>query len=111
MRVSVLGVEYQVKFGFKCLRLLCESYGYKTLGGIDELMRKHNFSSLQDPTFEQLDFIGNLILAGIRSVDEGCSLTSDNILDEVLKGGIDTIGVLNLLLESFPKETEGEGNQ
>jgi hypothetical protein len=84
MNIVVAGKRYPMKFGYGCLRKVCEYYGYNKVSGFDKLIKKLKLDKVDDPNFEQLDFIGNLILAAIENLKPKAPPEVDDIIDVLL---------------------------
>ncbi|WP_435263456.1 hypothetical protein [Tenacibaculum sp. nBUS_03] len=108
MVVEIGKQKHELKFGYGALRMICEEYGYEKVSGFDALIKKLKLDKMKDPTFEQLDFVGRLVVAGIHSVDKKSSVTSDEVLDAVFSSELGISGILSELQKSLPKQKGGE---
>lgn len=104
MVVEVNNQKYQLKFGYGALRNICKMYGYEKVSGYDKLVKKLKLDKMTDPSFEQLDFVGDLILAAITNVTPQVEITSADVLDSVMSGKIDTGEVMQVFADSLPKQ-------
>lgn len=104
MIVKVNGKKYQLKFGFGAIRIICEKHGYTKISGFDELLKKYNLGEMEDPTFEQLGFIGDIVVAGIKNVDKKAELTSDDVLDSLMATPEKFTEIFNLFAKSLPQQ-------
>lgn len=82
--ITVGGKRYQMKFGYGCLREICRKYGFQKTSGFDKLIKKLKLDKIEDPTFEQLDFIGNLVVAAIENENSEAVVCADDVMDVLL---------------------------
>lgn len=104
MTVEVNGQKHSVKFGYGALRNICKIYGYEKVSGYDKIVKKLKLDKMEDPSFDQLDFIGNLILSGILNANKLAEVTTEDVLDAVMQKEIDTAEVMKEFAESLPKQ-------
>ncbi|AUC13830.1 hypothetical protein BTO06_01095 [Tenacibaculum sp. SZ-18] len=102
IKVKVLGKSYGLKFGYGALRNVCQHYGYNKVSGYDKLVKELKLDKMDDPSFEQLDFIGNLIISGIKSHTPDVQVNSDDVITSVLKSDIDISIVMREFSSSLP---------
>ena len=84
MKITIEKKEYQVKFGYKVYRKVCQHYGEKTVAGFEKLIKRFGLNNvkLKDPSFDSLTFIGNLVLfAIVLDANEELNIDSDNVVD------------------------------
>jgi hypothetical protein len=104
MQVNISGKKYKLKFGYGALRNVCQHYGYDKVSGYDKLVKDLKLDKMDDPSFEQLDFIGNLIISGIKSHTPDVEVNSDDVIDGVLKSEIDISLVMKEFSNSLPTQ-------
>ena len=82
--ITIQETEYQLKFGFGVLRVFCGLYGRDDIKAVDELIQPLS-TVLDNPTFESLDVLGNVVLAGIMygSLNE-VKLTPDDVVEAMM---------------------------
>ena len=107
MVIQVNKKKYELKFGYGALRNICEAYGYDKVSGINSIIKNLELDKINDPTFEQMEFIGQFVIAGVKSVDEKTSLSSDDVLDAVVSGALDFGEILEEFAKSLPKQSGG----
>lgn len=106
LKLKIGSKSYALKFGYGSYKLLSQFYGLTTYSQLGELITKLDFGSVdKDINFEQIDFIGNLVLAAIRSEEE-IDFSADDIVDELLKEPKTIEKVLTAFTDSFPKDTK-----
>jgi len=103
---------YKLKFGYGVNRRLADVYSIPSYSGLGDFIASLNFSDqATDLTFDQLNFLGNLVHAAIAYQEgETPELTVDEIVDAVLQQPDKLTNVMLAFADSFPKETS-EGKQ
>lgn len=84
MKITINKKKYNVKFGYGAIRKIVELYGYKKPSDFDKIIKKYNLEDLSDPSFEQIDFLGNLLRCGILNAHPNFDLPVDDILDVLM---------------------------
>ena len=88
MKITIEKKEYQLKFGYKVYRKVCQHYGEKTVAGFEKLIKRFGLNNvkLKDPKFDSLNFIGNLVLfAIVLDTNEELTIDSDDVVDVLWK--------------------------
>lgn len=106
-KITINQTEYTVKFGFAANRILAKIWKLKTLGEIgNKLAKTFKFKKGAEPTIEQLVGMGDLVLAGILSVQPDAQITNDDVCNSFFED-FDTVTKIVLLYgESMPKPPE-----
>lgn len=84
MKITINKKNYTVKFGYGAIRRIVELYGYKKPSDFDKIIKKYKLDDLSDPTFEQIDFMGNLLRCGILNAHPKFNLSVDDVLDVLM---------------------------
>ncbi len=104
MYLTIEKKKYKLKFGYGCLRRICEGYGYQKISGFDSLIKKLKLDTMEDPNFEQLDFVGNLVLAAIHNVDDSVDLPIEDVVDVLFCNMDKVTEVFAEFQKSLPRE-------
>ena len=111
MQLKINGKNYKVKFGYGAYRRVCEHYKLTKVSGFNSLIKKFKLDKMEDPSFEQMDFIGNLVIAGITTADENAVVSSDDVIDVLWQDGKLLAEVMETFSKSMPQNTpEPKGN-
>ena len=104
MYIEVNNTKYKVRFGYGALRRVCEIYKHDKVSGIDKIIKKLKLDKMgSDPSFEQLDFIGNLVISGVKNVDDSVDFSVDDVMDAVMIGKVDIMEIMKAFTDSLPK--------
>ncbi len=108
--IKLFGQDYKMKFGMGALRILSEIWGCK---GIQSTAAKFQAilpetAGETDLTFDQIDQIGDLIIAGIQNAYPGevINLDRDEVMDQIIFDS----EKLNLVIKSFMLSFPQSGN-
>jgi len=107
MKITIEKKEYQLKFGYKVYRKVCQHYGEKTVAGFEKLIKRFGLSNvkLKDPSFDSLNFIGNLVLfAIVLEPNEELTIDSDNVVDVLWKNSSLLEQVMQEFQQSMPTQ-------
>jgi hypothetical protein len=85
MTIEINNKKYKVKFGFGATRRIVEFYGYKKPSDYEKLVKKFKLDKIEDPSFEQLSFLGELFKAGVLNAGEPDDFSSDDLMDAVMQ--------------------------
>lgn len=109
MNIEVNGKKHEVKFGFGSSRKVVEKYGYNKMSDFDKIIKKLKLDKLKDePNFEQLEFIGRLVVSGIENANKTAEVSTDDVID-VLISSVDKISeVFTEFQNSLPQNTNPE---
>lgn len=112
LQVTISKKAYKLKFGYGVFRRLGDYYQVNGFQGLAQYVDQLEFGKVEnDLTFQQLDFLGNLIVAAAEygSV-KPLKLDLDQVIDNVVLGTPDMLGdILTAFSESFPK-VQGKPN-
>ena len=101
--------DYLVKFGFGANRVLAKKWGLKTLSEIGNKINKQlNFKENQEPTFEQFETIGELVLSGILNYTPEAKVKTDDVVDALLQDIPLLQRLVQLYIDSMPKGDESK---
>lgn len=80
--INVNNKDYQIQFGHGSNKILARKWGLTTLSKFGKAIEKRfDFAKLGEPTFQQWDYIGDLILSGILYLDPAAKVTTDQIIE------------------------------
>lgn len=85
MIIKINNKDRKVRFGFGATRRIVQHYGYKKPSDYAKLVKKFKLDNLEDPSFEQLSFLGELFKAGILNGGGKDDFSSDDVLDVITK--------------------------
>lgn len=105
MYLTIDSKKYKVKFGYGAYRLVCEHYGLKKVSGFNDLIKRFKLDKMENPEFEQLGFIGNLAVAGIKNADENATVTSDDVIDVLWQDAKLLAELIEAFSASMPQNT------
>ena len=107
MKIKINATSYSVKFGYGSYRRICEFYGLTKVSGFNDLVKRFKLEKMQDPQFDQMGFIGNLVVAGIQNAnpEEELVITSDDVVDVLWQDAKLLTQVMEEFSKSIPKET------
>jgi hypothetical protein len=103
MQLKINKKNYAVKFGYGAYRRVCEHYGLKKVSGFNDLIKRFKLDKMDDPTFAQMDFIGNLVVAGVHCADEMAAVNSDDVIDVLWVEPELLAKVMESFTDSMPK--------
>jgi len=106
--ITIEGVSHPIKFGYGAFRQLGMFWEIEGIQGVIKVFEK-TFSNMgQDPKFEVLEKIGDVVNAGVINAG-GAYLNQDDILNElVFKDSEKLQTVLNAFMESLPNAENGK---
>jgi hypothetical protein len=105
MNITINSKKYVVKFGYGAYRQVCEHYGETKVTGFNDLVKRFKLDKMSDPSFEQLGFIGNLVLAGISTLSDSDAITSDDVVDVLWKDAALMSKILEEFVKSMPQDS------
>lgn len=85
MVIEINNKKRGVKFGYGAIRRVVQQYGYKKPSDYEKIIKKVDLDNLEDPSFEQLDFLGNLFKAAILNSGGKDDFTADDVIDVITK--------------------------
>ena len=85
MTIKINNKDYQVKFGVGSTRRVVEHYGYNKPSDYEKLVKKYKLDKLEDPTFEQLDFMAMLFKSAVLNAGEKDDFSTDDVLDAITR--------------------------
>ena len=99
MKIEVNKKSYPVKFGYGAIRRVVQFYGYKGPADYDKLVKKFKLDKIENPTFEQLGFFGELFKAAIENADDKVDLnfSTDDLIESIMQAP----GVMQDLMSEF----------
>lgn len=104
MFVEINNKKQEIKFGYGALRLLAKSYKLKKLSELDKVFSKLNFKENQEPSFDQMDVVAEIIAAGVLNANPKASVTVNDVATEVfLKTPEKLAEILEHFADSMPK--------
>ncbi|XRE42214.1 hypothetical protein ACIVBQ_000418 [Tenacibaculum discolor] len=104
MYIEVNNTKYKARFGYGAIRRICKEYGYDKPSAIDKVIKKLKLDKMgEDPSFEQLDFIGYLVISGVKNVDDSVDFSSDDVMDSIIQGKVDVMEIMKSFSDSLPK--------
>ena len=106
MVAEILGKKYELRFGYGVLKDICQAYGHDKVSGFDSIVKELKLDKMTDPSFDQMDFFGRLVISGIKNVDKKTDLTSDDVLDAIFTGGLNILEIFEAFKDSLPKQPE-----
>lgn len=80
--ITIEGKKYNVKFGYGAFKILCKLWNETKISALDKHLAKLQFAD--DPTIEQLDITGQLVLAGILNANSKASVTADDVVTALM---------------------------
>jgi len=107
MKITIEKKEYQLKFGYKVYRKVCQHYGEKTVAGFEKLIKRFGLNNvkLKDPKFDSLNFIGNLVLfAIVLDTNEELTIDSDDVVDVLWNNPSLLEQVMEMFQQSLPTQ-------
>ena len=111
MQITIHKKNYKVQFGYGAYRRVCEHYKLTKVSGFNTLVKRFKLDKMTDPSFEQLGFVGNLVVAGVQCAEEAAAVKSDDVIDVLWKDPRLFAQVMEEFSASMPKETpEPKGN-
>jgi hypothetical protein len=111
MQLTINKKNYKIKFGYGAYRRVCEHYKLTKVSGFNDLIKKFKLDKMENPDFKQLDFIGQLVVAGINCADETAKINSDDVIDVLWKDSKLFTEVMDAFSKSMPQNTpEPAGN-
>lgn len=97
MQIQINNKQYSVKFGFGATRRIVELYGYKKPSDYEKLVKKFKLDKIEDPSFDQLSFLGNLFKSAVLNAGEPDDFTADDLMDSVMQNP----KIMELLINEF----------
>lgn len=97
--------NYKVKFSYSSLKSLAKIYNCKKLSGLDKIFKKLNFKEGTEPTFDQLEIIGNIIFSGIKNANKELdfSFDADDVMEVLISDSEKMAELLQLFTNSIQK--------
>lgn len=112
MKFSIKKKNYEIKFGFAAMRILCKRLGFQKLTDLDKHIVGLGFTD-DEPTLDQFDFIGELIVSGLEAANKNVDFDVDDVLQELFENPKKTNEVIAFYTASMPKANpvnpEGRG--
>lgn len=108
MKLKVNNKNYSIKFGYGAIKLLCKKWGVKTMSGLDPHLKKLNFKEGEEPGFEQLDLLGDLVAAGIVNANKKAVIDRDDVVTALMQDLNKMAPIIELFAESMPQEVNPE---
>lgn len=103
MQLKINKKNHQIKFGYGAYRRVCEYYGLKKVSGFNDLITRFELDKMEDPSFAQMEFIGNLVVAGVQCADDSAAVNSDDVIDALWVAPELLAKVMEAFAESMPK--------
>lgn len=106
LKVTINNKHHNLKFGYGVFRRLGNYYNVAGLEGLGKYMSQLDFGkSANDLTFDQLDFLGNLILTAAEyGSKDPLKLDLDQVVDQVVLATPEMlVDILQAFSDSFPK--------
>ena len=107
MKITIEKKEYQLKFGFKSYRKVCQHYDEKHITGFEKLIKRFGLSNIKikDPSFDSLTFIGNLVLfAIVLDANEELTIDSDDVVNVLWNNASLLEQVMGEFQQSMPNQ-------
>lgn len=105
--IKLFEEDYQLKFGMGALRILAEKWNCKGIQSVAAKFQKIIPENAEDAdlSFDQIDQIGDLILAGIQNAypKEVISLDRDEVMNQIIFDGEKLNQVISSFMKSFPQ--------
>jgi len=102
--IKVNGKDYKIKFDFKANKIMADQWGIKTPNQLAVKMAEMFTFKNDDISFDQMEKIGDFVVAGVKSIDPDTDLTADDVMDEVWRGNSKLLpAVLKQYEASMPK--------
>ena len=77
--------EYELKFGYGCIKNMCQAYGKERLSEIDSIIKVLMIEEGTEPSFEWFDVFGTLILSAIKYASaEEISFSKDAVIEAIM---------------------------
>ena len=109
--IKIGSTIYTVKFGIKSDRILGEMWGVNKPSQVFEKLQKaFDLKPDQEPEFEQLVTMSQLILSGIKSVDSTADVDEDDVYRAITAKVTVLESLIGLYLKSQPQISEVEKN-
>ena len=107
LKVKIVNKHYTLKFGYGVFRGLSKVYKLNSFSELGKHIDGLEFGKTEDLSFDQVDFIGNLVLCAVKNSDEGSdtSFSLDDVINNVVfKTPEKLADILAAFTESFPKD-------
>lgn len=109
--ITIEKKDYIVKFGIKSDLILGEMWGLKKPSQVFEKLQKaFNLKPEQEPEFEQLVTMSQLILSGIKSVNPLVTIDEDDVYRAITANVTILEKLIGLYLKSQPQIEDSEKN-
>ncbi len=101
--ITVKSKEYPLKFGFGVLKVFCAIYGDDRISAIEKRLAPLQ-TVLDDPTFEALEVIANIVLACIKyQATTEIQITTDDIIESIVQEPSKVVEIVTAFTNSMPK--------
>jgi hypothetical protein len=101
--------SYKLKFGYGVNRRLSKVYELTSYSALGDYIQSLKFGG-DDLTFDQIDFLGNLVLAAIAyELGEDPNHTKDEVVDVLLANPETLANIMEAYMASFPKVEPTKG--
>lgn len=102
-RIEINSTKYPIKFGYGAFKLLGEQWGcngvIQTFQKVQEL-----FSGMENLTFEQEGYIGDLVLAGLKNASPDVEMPSrEDVLGVFIFDAAQQLVIMNSITAAMPK--------
>ena len=102
--IEINNTEYPIKFGYGANKILARKWKLKTMGEIGAAVSKRfSFKKNVEPTFQQWDYIGDLIHSGILYETPTAKVTPDELVDYLMLKPEKLLEIFNLYSDSIPQ--------
>lgn len=98
IKVVIKGQEVPVVFSYAALKKLGEKWKINEVSGV--FARFSSFSSGEEPGFNELDILGDVVQAGASNA--GYEIKSEDAVDVLLKDPSKIQEILKVFIESLP---------
>ena len=102
-KIKIGKQNFDIKFSYSSLKSLARTYKCAKLSGLDKVFKKLQFKDGVEPSLDQLDIIGNIVFAGIKTANKGVDLTidADDVLEVLINDTDKMTAVLQLFTDSI----------
>lgn len=111
--ITVKDKEYKIEFGYGAFYLLSEMWGAATFSDLGKTFIELNFKEGVEPTFKQYNVLGDIVLAGIKNVDDTADVKAKDIIQVFIADLPKLTEIMQAFMQSLPTpdKTKTQGKQ
>ena len=107
--IKINNTNYTVKFGILSDKILGDKWNLKKPSEVFKNIQKgFNLKQNQEPTFDQLIIISQLILSGIKSAQPTAEIDEDDVYKVIISDATVMVNLITLYTKSQPQITAEE---